>query len=93
MAIDYLGDEMPSGYEPWMCPTCTAVCNFEAMTQCVKAAKTERYPGECGFDRERPESNGGAFGFMKLTTTPPQTPGRESRTRLAVILLTEGPQR
>jgi hypothetical protein len=54
---DYLGDEMPPGYEPWMCPVCTAVCNFEAMMQCAKTA-------DCGFEREQPESNGGAFGFM-----------------------------
>lgn len=63
--LDYLGDPLPDGYEPWMCSTCTAVCNFEAMMQCVKHLKTERYPGECCFDNEQPESNGGAFGFIK----------------------------
>jgi hypothetical protein len=58
MALDFLGDEMPPGYEAWQCHICNAVCNFEAMTQCQKA--------ECGFDRDQPESNGGAFGFMRL---------------------------
>lgn len=56
---DYLGDEMPTGYEPWQCSTCTAICNFEAMTICC-APKTL-----CPFYREKPESNGGAFGFMR----------------------------
>jgi rubrerythrin len=54
---DYLGDEMPEGYEAWMCPICTAVCSFEAMNQCID------HP-ECGFKTDKPESNGGAFGFM-----------------------------
>lgn len=58
MALDYLGDEMPPGYVPWRCEVCTAVCNFEAMTMC------SRVP-ECGFEKDRPESNGGAFGFMR----------------------------
>lgn len=57
-SIDYLGDTMPTGYEPWMCPVCGAVCNFEAMTLC-------RQPPDCGFELDQPESNGGAFGFMK----------------------------
>jgi hypothetical protein len=40
-----------------MCPICTAVCSFEAMNQCID------HP-ECGFKTDKPESNGGAFGFM-----------------------------
>jgi hypothetical protein len=62
VALDYLGDEMPPGYERWMCPVCTAVCNFEAMQQCAKRLGES---DTCGFDDERPESNHGAFGFMK----------------------------
>jgi hypothetical protein len=61
MAVDYLGDEMPPGYEPWSCDVCTAVCNFEAMNLC---AKPDGHA--CGFERDQPESNGGAFGFMRL---------------------------
>lgn len=39
----------------------TAVCNFEAMQMCAK-----RFGGtQCGFDEDQPESNGGAFGFMR----------------------------
>lgn len=63
MALDFLGDEMPPGYEPWSCPVCMAVCNFEAMMQC--APTRGLHPGtECGFNLEQPESNGGAFGFI-----------------------------
>lgn len=60
MAVDYLGDEMPPGYVPWQCHVCTAICNFEAMMQCGK----RHGEPECGFDRDQPESNHGAFGFM-----------------------------
>lgn len=57
MALDYLGDELPPGYVPWRCHVCTAACNFEAMTMCSGA-------DDCGFREDKPESNGGAFGFM-----------------------------
>jgi hypothetical protein len=57
---DYLGDPLPEGYEPWMCDICTAVCNYEAMTQCARTP-------DCGFYRDLPESNHGAFGFMIKT--------------------------
>ncbi len=53
---------MPPGYVAWVCEICTAACNFEAMNMCAR-----RWEGssECGFDHDKPESNGGAFGFMK----------------------------
>lgn len=63
MDIDFLGDRMPDGYKPWSCHVCGAVCNFEAMTMCIKLRTGGMYQ-ECGFDRDRPESNGGTFGFM-----------------------------
>ena len=58
---DGLGDLLPPGYVRWTCEVCSAVCHFEAMQMCVR----RRYPGaECPHDRDQPESNGGAFGFM-----------------------------
>ena len=57
--LDHLGDPLPPGYEAWFCDICTAVCNFEAMHMCQRGEGNE-----CGFDRDNPESNGGAFGFM-----------------------------
>lgn len=63
MSQDYLGDEMPLGYKAWRCDTCSAVCNYEAMSLCAHVRSM--HPGaECGFDRDQPESNGGCFGFM-----------------------------
>lgn len=58
---DYIGDELPEGYKPWRCNTCDAVCNFEAMNFCHKLSGGD----ECGFDKDKPESNGGCFGFMQ----------------------------
>ena len=56
-----MSSDLPAGYRRWVCDICTAMCNFEAMYQCVRYTS----PGsECGFDRDRPESNGGAFEFM-----------------------------
>ncbi len=43
-------------------PTCLAVCNFEAMQL---YAKRRNRSAACGFDRDQPESNGGAFGFIR----------------------------
>lgn len=54
--LDYLGDPLPAGYEPWTCDTCTAGCNFEAMQMCAG--------GPCPFDRDKPESNFGCFAFI-----------------------------
>ena len=62
MSKDYLGDEMPEGYEPWRCENCDAVCNFEAMYFCAKRTDIN---AQCEFDNVKPESNGGCFGFMK----------------------------
>lgn len=58
---DYIGDELPEGYQPWRCSECDVVCNFEAMYYCVKRTTKK---ATCGFDRDKPESNGGCFGFM-----------------------------
>ena len=58
---DHLGDAMPPGYAPWSCHVCTAVCNYEAMVLCAKRGPDD---AQCGFDADRPESNGGAFGFI-----------------------------
>lgn len=76
MNLDYLGDELPLGYEPWMCHVCTAACNFEAMTMCAKR-HGER---ECGFERDQPESNGSAFGFMRRSAAMPQASYSARRT-------------
>ena len=55
--LDYLGDPLPADYEQWYCDDCTAMCNFEAMEWC------RGFP--CPFTNEKPESNGGAFAFIK----------------------------
>lgn len=54
----------PPGYRSWICDICTASCNFEAMNWCVKYYSN--YSGECWFDSDQPESNGGAFELMVL---------------------------
>jgi hypothetical protein len=61
--VDFLGDPIPGiGYKPWRCSECDAVCNFEAMMQCVHRLE----PGlPCGFERDKPESNHGHFGFIE----------------------------
>jgi hypothetical protein len=61
MATDALGDPLPEGYGQWQCPECTAICNFEAMQMCTGKP--------CPFDRDQPESNGGAFAFIRRQTT------------------------
>lgn len=61
MAKDYIGDELPEGHKPWRCEECDAVCNFEAMYFCAKRRNPD---ANCGFDNDKPESNGGCFGFM-----------------------------
>lgn len=67
MNTDHLGDPLPEGYRPWSCNTCGAVCNFEAMNLCSLARRLEP-DAPCGFDEERPESNGGCFGFIMSNT-------------------------
>lgn len=64
--LDFVGDPLPEGYEPWSCDTCTAVCNFEAMELCIRRYHPEE---ECAFDRDQPESNFGCFGFITKSTT------------------------
>ncbi len=61
--VDYLGDPLPEGFEPWDCHHCTAGCNFEAMMMCDGAP-------ECGFERDQPVSNHGCFAFIQLRKTP-----------------------
>lgn len=65
--VDFLGDPLQPERDPWMCDICTAVCNFEAMSQC---ARNFDRSAECGFKRDLPESNGGAFGFMLRRSAP-----------------------
>lgn len=60
--LDYFNSPMPEGYERWECNECTAQCNYEAMTQCVRRHNPF---AECGFDRDQPESNNGHFAFIK----------------------------
>lgn len=60
---DYLGDPLPEGYRSWFCGICQAGCNFEAMNQCSRRMDSS---AECGFDQDKPESNGGVFAFMVL---------------------------
>ncbi len=55
--FDYLGEPVPLGYRGWSCHACSAVC-IEAMQMCQKSQCNE-----CGFDQDKPESNG-RFGFM-----------------------------
>lgn len=59
---DYHGLPLPAGYVRWECDVCTAQCTYEAMTQCARRSDSD---AECGFDRDRPETNGGPFAFMQ----------------------------
>ena len=54
--VDCFGSPLPEGYTQWICEHCTAVCNYEAMTQC--------HGSPCPFDRDKPESNDGIFAFI-----------------------------
>jgi hypothetical protein len=68
MEVDWIEKELvlPSGYCRWVCDVCTASCNFEAMQMCASARLSDE---ECGFERDQPESLGGAFEFIVKKTT------------------------
>lgn len=51
---------LPPGYRRWFCPECTASCTFEAMAWCPNRGRETL----CGYEREKPEANGGCFEFM-----------------------------